>query len=177
MDDERHDLYEQFYKRIVQYLVAKWGFSSEEARDLAQDVFVSVFKHMEHTTIVAFWPFLKTAAHNRAANEIRTRAIRRKSEGGSLDAIPDISTIVLRDPFTDEPPATPESEAVEHEQAESLRDAMLHLSPALRSCMLLRMRGKSYEEIARILQISVNAVKTRLRDAKKQLMDRLAGGR
>ena len=175
VDDERHNLYEQYYQRVVSYLVKKWGFTSEEARDLAQDVFVSVFRHMEHEAIVAMWPFIKTTAHHRAVNEIRKHSIHRKSEAGSLEEL-ELSDAVLRDIWTDRPTPTPEMEAMRNEQAEQLRDAIAGLSPSLRSCVLLRIRGKSYEEIAAILRITVNAVKTRLRDAKKQLIARLGPG-
>jgi RNA polymerase sigma-70 factor (ECF subfamily) len=176
VDDERHDLYKQYYQRVVSYLVKKWNFTSEDARDLAQDVFVSVFRHMAHGSIIAMWPFIKTTAHHRAVNAIRSRSVHRKSEAGSLEALPELSAAVLRDIWTDQPPPTPEMEAIGNERAGQLRDAIAGLSPSLRSCVLLRMRGKPYEEIAAILGITVNAVKTRLRDAKKLLIARLGPG-
>ncbi|MFL6244794.1 MAG: RNA polymerase sigma factor [Thermoanaerobaculia bacterium] len=175
-EDERHDLYELYYNPLVRYLVKRWNFTSDEARDLAQDVFVSVFKRMEHTTVVAMWPFLKTAAHHRAVNAIRTRAIHRRTEAGSLDAMPELDATALRDIWTDETPKTPEGEAIQHEQRVQLREAIDSLSAPLRTCMLLRMSGQPYEEIAAILNVTPNAVKTRLRDAKKLLLARLGRG-
>jgi RNA polymerase sigma factor (sigma-70 family) len=175
-EDARHVLYELYYERLVRYLVKCWHFTGEEARDLAQDVFVRVFRHMEHTTVTAMWPFLKTAAHHRAVNAIRSRIIHRKSEAGSLDAMPELSDTVLHDIWTDEAPPNPEAQAVEHEQRIQLREAIESLSLPLRTCMVLRMSGKSYEEIAKILKITTNAVKTRLRDAKKLLLARLGRG-
>jgi RNA polymerase sigma-70 factor (ECF subfamily) len=175
-EDQRHDLYVRYYARVVRYLVKKFGFSLEEARDLAQDVFVSVFMSMEQRSITAIWPFLKTTAHHRAVNEFRSRGIHRRTEGGSADGIPNLSETVMNDIWTGESSPSPETEASRNEQTSQLREAIEQLPPGLRSCVLLRCNDFSYEQIAAALQITPNAVKTRLRDAKKLLMTRIGTG-
>ena len=171
--DEGLDLYKEYYDRVVRYLMRRFGFTDEEARDLAQDVFLGVFRHMEHAPITAMWLFLKTSAHNRAVNEIRSRGIRRRTESGSVDARPDLPDILLRDFWTDEPPRSPESEASHNEEVARLRRAIEGLPALLRTCVLLRLEGYSYQEIAAALRTTVDAVRTRLRDAKKLLLARL----
>jgi len=170
-DDERHDLYVQYYDRVVGYLVREFHFSDEEARDIAQDAFLSVFVHMRQKAIAAPWLFIKTTAHNRAVNVIRSRIRHRRTDAGSSDAMPHISELFLHDFWTNQPPPSPETEAGRSEEAALLRDRIEHLPETFRPCVLLRMDGLSYDEIARALGITPNAVKTRLRDAKKRLVD------
>jgi RNA polymerase sigma-70 factor (ECF subfamily) len=167
-DDECSRLYVDFYDRIVGYLVRKYGFTDDQARDIAQDVFFGVFRTVEEMPF-APWSYLKTAAHNRAANVIRTNVTHRKSEGGSLDAMPHLSESAQQDLWTSRPPASPEDMAAEKEELHQLGERIEALSESLRSCVLLRMQGRSYEEIATVLHITIDAVRTRLRDAKRQL--------
>lgn len=175
-EDQRHDLYVLHYAPVVRYLVKKFGFQLEEARDMAQDVFLSVFMIMDQRPITAIWPFLKTTAHHRAVNEFRRRGIHRRTESGSADAIPSLSETAMSDLWTGEASPSPETEAIHTEQATQLRKAIEELPPGLRSCVLLRCSDFSYEQIAAALQITPNAVKTRLRDAKKLLVARIGAG-
>lgn len=174
--DERHDLYLQYYERVVGYLVRKHQFPVDEARDLAQDVFIRVFRHMEKSPIAAAWLFLKATAHNVAVNEIRSRSIHRRTLIGSADALPKLAETVRHAFWTDEDPPSPETEAQQQEEATLLRDAIEALPATLRVCLLLRLDGLSYEEIAVALHITVDAVRTRLRDAKKLLLSRMRPG-
>ena len=174
--DERHDLYVQYYDRVVRYLVRKHRFSLDEARDLAQDVFLRVFRHMEQNEINSQWLFLKTTAHNLAVNEIRRRTTHRKSESDSTDALPDLVDTLLHDFWTDDAPPSPEMVTSQNEQAALLRDAIDELPATLRACVLLRLDGLSYEEIANALRITADAVRTRLRDGKRLLLNRMRPG-
>ena len=174
--DERHDLYVKYYDRVVRYLVGKHRFTVEEARDLAQDVFLRVFRHMEREPLDSPWFFLRTTAHNTAVNEIRKRVTRRQSESGSADALPQLEETALRDFWNDGKPLSPEDLASGNEESALLRTAIETLSPPLRQCLLLRLDGLSYEEIATALRVSEDVVRTRLRDAKRLLIDRLRPG-
>ena len=174
--DPRHDLYVKYYERAVRYLVRKHQFTPEEARDLAQDVFVSVFRHMETKAIAAQWLFVKAIAHNRAVNEFRRRMTHRRTETGSADAMPNLADTLLHDFWTDEAPPSPETEISQKEQSARLRVAIEELPDSQRACVLLRLNGLSYEEIAVALHISADAVRTRLRDAKRLLVSRMRPG-
>ncbi len=176
MPTDARELYELYYDRVVRYLVRKFEFPVEEARDLAQDVFVGVLKHMQRKPIAAPWLFLKTAAHNRAVNEIRSRSTHRKTETGSADALPHLSDMLLRDFWNGEVPRSPEVLAAWAQQASRLHDEIANLPATLCPSLLLWLDGLSYEEIANALRLSVDAVRTRLRDAKKQVADRLRPG-
>lgn len=174
MENTHHGLYVQYYDRVVGYLIRQYRFTRDEARDIAQDVFVSVFTHVDDlATITSKWLFLKTAAHNRAVNEIRKRDTHRRTETGSADALPQLAEIVLHDFWTDRPPQSPEEQAIHADTVARLREAIHELPASLRQCVVLRMNGLAYEEIAVALGITSNAVKTRLRDAKRMLLLRM----
>jgi RNA polymerase sigma factor (sigma-70 family) len=160
-----------YYDRIVAYLVHRFRFSDEEARDIAQDVFLRVFVREEKPNEP--WLFLKTAAHHRGVNVIRGVVAHRKMGGGSVDAMPHLSDTFLRDFWSSEAPASPEAVAMKNEEVAALGAAIDKLPDSLRRCLLLRMNGLSYGEIAAALQITVDAVRTRLRDSKRLL----TGGR
>ena len=70
-------------------------------------------------------------------------------------------------------PSSPESEFAEREEREQfrkrLRTAVSDLPQSLRSCLLLWLNGYEYSEIQEILGITLDAVKSRLRDARKRL--------
>jgi RNA polymerase sigma-70 factor (ECF subfamily) len=172
--EEQRGLYVEYYDRIVAYLV-RLRFTVEEARDLTQEVFLSVITHVQEKP-TAPWLFLKTAAHNRAVNVIRSRDIHRRSEIGSADALPQLAELSFTDFWSGTPSPSPESEAIQKEQAALLREAIENLPASMRPCVLYRMGGLSYEQIATTLDITPNAVKTRLRDAKKLLVERLSSG-
>jgi len=59
---------------------------------------------------------------------------------------------------------------------EDLRSAVEALSPKLRAAFELNARGRSYQQIARELQITEGAVAKRLHDARKRLTRLLGPG-
>ncbi|HJQ35585.1 MAG TPA: sigma factor-like helix-turn-helix DNA-binding protein, partial [Thermoanaerobaculia bacterium] len=78
-----------------------------------------------------------------------------------------------------EPPAPEEPDYAERQEAalrrKRLYDAISSLSPAQRECVQLWLDDFKYDEIARALRTSMDAVKSRLRDAKRILRARLGG--
>src|SRR5688572_9350487 len=132
MPTDRHNLYQEYYPRVVGYLVKKYHFTVDEARDLAQDVFVGVFRHMEQKPIAAPWLFIKTAAHHRAVNEIRSRSIHRKSAIGPPNALPRLTLMLLHDFWNVEAPPSPDVLAMLRQRAAQLHDEIENLPPSLR---------------------------------------------
>jgi len=172
-DQEKHDLYVRYYERVVRYLTARYGLKAEEAREMAQDAFVSVFKRVKGKPIEDHWLFIRVTAHNRAANEFRSRELRRRTDGGSIDGRAGLSEVVVKDFWTNRAPDSPEEETSHREQMTLLRSAIEDLPESQRPCVLLRIDGLAYDEIATALKISLDAVKTRLRDAKKFLLKKM----
>jgi len=168
-DARFEDLFRRYYNRVVSYLVYR-GFSLEDARDLAQETFLRVYKSMQRYRGEAEWQFLKTTAENLGKNRYRDESTQKRKG--------------IRVPIADVPdpadPAVPADVAIERrEETERLQakyaDAISALPLRLRECFLLREQGYSYEEMAAILRIPLNSVKSRLHDAKRRLRDEVGG--
>ena len=167
MGDKFQELYRQTYGRTISYLRNHFRFSEEEARELAQDVFLSVFEQMQNSAVTPSWAYVKTAAHNRAVNAIRARLVRRKSD--ATDISPVLSDQVLHDFWTDLVPSSPEDAAIMREQSLLLRTEIERLSPEIRAVVLLWLDGRTYQQIAEVLRVTVPVVHHRLQQAKKHL--------
>jgi RNA polymerase sigma-70 factor, ECF subfamily len=162
-------LIERFY-RPVSYFFSNRGFSHEESRDLAQETFLGVYKGLDRfrgDSSVETWLF-KIAA-NIWRNAIRSRSAE-KRDGLEISA----------DDAPDEPDLfgggrlDPLVEALSDERVRLLRAAIDELPPQMRRCLLLRIdHDMKYREIAAVLQISIQTVKSQLFQAKERLKERL----
>jgi RNA polymerase sigma factor (sigma-70 family) len=163
-------LYRRHYARIWRYYRA-CRVSDDEAHDLAQDSFKRFYERMDQVRGEDEWPFLQAIARSVLLNKIRDqKTAKRTTKLVEIDA-PD---------FTRELPAPAEPDYAER-QHEALRRKDLHravteLPDGQRDCLRLWLAGLKYDEIGRTLRITVDAVKSRLRDAKKQLRARLGAG-
>lgn len=175
-DESRfQDLYQKYSRSVVAFFVRQ-GFSRDEARDLAQDTFVRVYRGMGGYRGDGAWSFLETTARRIAINEIRSRMTQMRSAAVTSLDDPQTQT-VSQDPWTGAPPLSPETELVEQQEAarrrKRLQQAIASLPDRLRGCLLLWLQGLSYREITVTLRLSLDAVKSRLNEARNQLREQL----
>ena len=116
----------------------------------------------------AKWAYLESVALNVGRNRVRSvNTAKRKSEGN----------VALDDPNVFyEPPVQPPDFAEQQEAALRSRrlSAEIELLPARqRQCIDLLLEDMSYKEIAASLRLTIDAVKSSIRDAKRQLRLRL----
>jgi RNA polymerase sigma-70 factor (ECF subfamily) len=164
------ELYRRFYPRLVGYLIHSFHFSRDEAADVAQDAFLRVFESLDQYRAEAKWAFVQSVAKNVALNKFRARyALKRSS---SIEAI-DTEAVRLSSSIPDKI-STPVQRAEAHEMKERLTAAIDALPPATRSVLILRLEDLSYAEIATRLDITVSAVKSRVRAARVRLREQLA---
>lgn len=166
-DDRFEALYRKYFGRIYRYY-RRCGVGDDEAQDLGQEVFKRFYEAMDRYRGEAEWAFLETTALNVLRNYVRARKTAKRTA----------NVVDLDDPdFSDEPAASPAPDYAERQQ-EAIRSQRLHeaigeLSPGQRQCMKLWLDDLQYNEIADALRISVDAVKSRLRDAKRILSARV----
>lgn len=162
-------IYRKHYGRVYRYYRAS-GVADDEAHDLAQDTFKRFFENFDSYRGEAEWAFLETVARNVLYNWLR--ASRAAKRAATMVAIDDPEVIY-------DPPAPAEPDYADRQQTElrraRVRLAVAALSEGQRECIRLWMLGFKYTEIATILKVSVDAVKSRLRDAKRDLRTRLGG--
>ena len=169
------DAFEQLvekYKQPVMNLVYRTLPDATEAEDLAQHVFLQVFKSAARYEVSAkFSTWLFTIARNLCLNEIRRRS---RHPADSLDVtFPDSEDQPMRQ--VEDAKAVPAPESVIQSELEDKIEEALEALPEKQRTAILLCRGEehSYEEIATILECSVSATKSlihRGRETLKQLL-------
>jgi RNA polymerase sigma factor (sigma-70 family) len=165
-DDGFERIYRKYYARIWRYFRA-CRVSDDEAHDLAQDTFKRFYERMNQLRGEEPWPFLQAIARSVLLNKLRDQKAAKRSG----------KTVEIDDPDVGELSAPEGPDYAEREQQEMRRNglyaAIAELPEGQRQCLGLWLAGFKYDEIAGILKISADAVKSRVRDAKRQLRARL----
>jgi RNA polymerase sigma-70 factor (ECF subfamily) len=160
-------IYGTYYHQVYRFFL-RHGVQPAVAEDLVQDTFLRFYHVMDtFRGRSALWTFLRVIAHRTLIDSVRDQtAVKRAG-----------ITIALDDIFAEEIPGADGDhlgELLQREQADQLRRAVVDLPSGMRSVVELFLQGFSYEEIAREAKLSMNAVKSRLRDARVRLRDTLA---
>ena len=130
-----------------------------DAEDAAQEIFLKAYRRLKDFRFESsFGTWLYRVAYHHSLDLLKAR-IRRPAE--SLDAL-----VEARGDFVAESPDQKE-DSLPAEQARQVLDA---LRPEDRLVLTLReLEGLSYDEMTRALNISLDAVKSRLRRARETL--------
>jgi RNA polymerase sigma-70 factor (ECF subfamily) len=145
------------YQRPI-YNAAFWILrSADDARDIAQAVFLKVAEHLdEYDSQRRFFSWIYRIAVNESLN-----LLRRNGHEEVLDEEVDLP---------ESESANPEARARAAEQTRDIERALLSMSPADRAVLVLRHFSEcSYQEIAQILDIDEKTVKSRLFEARNRL--------
>lgn len=160
------------YKQPVMNLVFRTVHDATEAEDLAQNVFVQVFKSApRYKSTAKFSTWLFTIARNLCLNEIRRRT---RHPAESLDTPhPEQEDQPLHQ-FEDKKTTSPPESMLQGELKQKIEEALADLPENQRSAVLLcRQEDLSYEEIAEILGCSVSATKSLIHRGRESLRERL----
>jgi len=160
------------YKQPVMNLAYRTVRDMTEAEDLAQNVFVQVYKSASrYKSTAKFSTWLFTIARNLCLNEIRRRS---RHPAESLDAPhPEQEDQPLQQ-FEDKTTASPPEKLLQGELAQQIDRALADLPENQRSAILLcRQEELSYEEIAEALGCSVSATKSLIHRGRETLKERL----
>jgi RNA polymerase sigma-70 factor (ECF subfamily) len=160
-------LYRKHYPRVYRYF-ARYGVADAEAHDLSQDTFKRILEAFDDYRGEAEWSFIEKTARNVLLNWVRSRNTVKRN----------MKLVELDDPQCEhDPPAPDGPDLATRQEAESrrtrLREAIARLPQGQRECMQLWLTELKYHAIARVMGITVDAVKSRIRDAKRALRDEL----
>lgn len=160
------------YKQPVINLIYRSLRDAAEAEDLAQNVFVQVYKAADRYRISAkFSTWLFTIARNMCLNEIRRRS---RHPADSIDAAFADQDDALLPQFEDRRNAAPPEELLRGELEQKVDEALAVLPENQRTALLLcRQEELSYEEIAEVLGCSLSATKSLIHRARETLKDKL----
>jgi len=167
--DERFEaIYRKCYGRVYRYFRTN-RIADDEAHDLSQDTFKRLYERMDQIRNDDPWPFLATIAKTVLLNRVRARLTQKRS--ATMVEIDDPELLFA------EPAAPAELDYADRQADEALwervRRAVASLPPGQRESLRLWIEGFQYNEITKILGISMDAVKSRLRDAKRYLREQL----
>ncbi len=144
----------------------------EEAVDLAQETFVRVYFAIDrYHTDFAFSTYIYRIATNLAISEIRKRKRRKLVSLTGLFQFDNEDAQDFNPP--DEKPLA-DANLVESEQSRTIAKAIATLPDKYRAPIVLRdIEGRSYEEIAEILELGLGTTKSRISRARGLLRDKL----
>jgi RNA polymerase sigma-70 factor (ECF subfamily) len=150
--------------------VAKMLGSPNDAEDIAQQVFLRIWRHAsKYRPDAKFTTYLFTITRNLVFNETRRRG--RKKEV-SADEREENSHQTIEA----SPDRQPDAELLHAELQAAVDAAIAALPESQRMAVVLRRYEQlSYEEIATVLELSVSAVKSLLFRARSSLKESLAG--
>lgn len=171
-DDDAFNTLMQRNEKTVVNLVFRFTGNREIAGDLAQDVFLRIYRAAGRFEPKAkFFTFLYTVTLNLCRN-YRDKSRRRQTT--SLDA--DRQTDGGRLPAQElvDPIGSAEDQVSRLELSAVVREAVDSLPDQQKEAVVLqRFHGLAYDEIAETLNLSVPAVKSRIHRAKLSLKEKL----
>jgi len=160
------------YKQPIVSLMFRMLHDLSEAEDLAQTVFVRVYQSASRYEVSAkFSTWIFTIARHVCLNEIRRRS--RHPAQSIESSLPDSDEPAARQ-FEDQKTFTP-PQAILHKELEAkIQQALDQLPEKQRLAVLLcRQDELSYEQIARVLGLSLSATKSLIHRARETLKLRL----
>ncbi len=165
--------FEQLIERhqtLVAGTVARMLGSNSDVEDIAQQVFIRVWKSAgRYVARAKFTTWLLKITRNLVFNEMR-RAKRHPHLPVQIE--PEAEEM----PLKDEAMATPDANLLQAELKAEIEKAIMLLPDTQRMALVLRRYEElSYEEIADVLDLSVPAVKSLLFRARTELRQRLKG--
>jgi RNA polymerase sigma-70 factor (ECF subfamily) len=148
--------------RKVFNVAYKFVGNHDEAEDLAQDIFLKIFKSLDTFDRRAnFQTWLISVSRNLCIDHYRS--VRKERETINRDV--DASELAPAAKDTG-----PMAALEQRDRVELLRQAMASLAPALRTAVLMRdIQELSYQEIARQLRLPEGTVKSRINRGRAEL--------
>ncbi len=163
------------YQNPVFNLISHIVDAGRDAPDVLQDVFIKVFKGIQHfngESSLKTWIY-RIAVHE-ASNHRRSWLRRKLWEAFSLDESRLFSDACLARSAVR--PETPYEQAEQSERQVIVQQALASLAQPYRTVVVLReIEGLSYEEIAQVLRVSEGTVKSRLVRGRELLKRKLQG--
>ena len=160
------------YKQPLHNFIHRTLRDETEAEDLAQNVFLQVYKsryRYERTAKFSTWLF--TIARNLCLNEIRRRS---RHPAESLEETHSENEDQPQRQYEDKKIFLPTDNVLHSELAKKIEEALAELPENQRTAILLcRQDELSYEEIAKVLACSLSATKSLIHRGRETLREKL----
>lgn len=164
------EIVQQYHRRIYN-ICYRFSGSSDDAADLAQEVFIKMYRTLStfDTTRASFMTWVTTVTRNLLVDHFRKGKYDRVTD--SLDATPgnqeDGLTIAEQ---LEDGAASPEAQMRSQETKKLVHEALRRLSPELREAVILRdLQDMDYKDIAKVLSVPEGTVKSRINRGRTEL--------
>ncbi len=177
VEENYREIHNRYYSSIYRFFLYK-GMKPEDARDLTQNTFFSVFTSIEDLRDESkFEGWLFKIALN-VWRRHRERANAEKRKGQQIAIVPEGTEGEMEESGTITDLAaqgpSPQEAMLEKEKLALLHDALLELPEQCRRCTLLYVNSElKYHQIADLLGISPGTVKAHLHKARGDLRRKL----
>jgi RNA polymerase sigma-70 factor (ECF subfamily) len=160
------------YKQPVMNFIYRSLRDETEAEDLAQNVFLQVYKsRSRYKQTAKFSTWLFTIARNLCLNEIRRRS---RHPAESLEETHAENEDQPQRQYEDKTVFLPPENVLHGELAGKIEEALAELPENQRTAILLcRQEELSYEEIAEVLNCSLSATKSLIHRGRETLKEKL----
>ena len=157
------------HQTLVAGTVARMLGSNSDVEDIAQQVFIRVWKSASrYVPRAKFTTWLLKITRNLVFNELRRS---KRHALVPMQSDPQWEALPVKDEVTQAPDAS----LLEAELQRKIEEAILSLPQSQRMALILRRYEElNYEQIAEVLNLSVPAVKSLLFRARTELRERLA---
>ncbi|MDH3629278.1 MAG: sigma-70 family RNA polymerase sigma factor [Acidobacteriota bacterium] len=153
------ELVRQYQSRIYS-LALHYLRDPDEARDLAQEVFIQVYRKLDAFRGDEFTPWLMRVGRNQCIDRLRRIKARPPARDVELDDGIDLPSDAM----------DPHADAQAGEERQLIHRAMGRLSDAYREMILLKeIQGLPLQEIAKMLDLPIGTVKSRSARARVEL--------
>jgi RNA polymerase sigma-70 factor (ECF subfamily) len=166
-DADSFSILVQRYQKQIYSLTYRLTNDPEDARDLAQEVFIHIFNVLgKYDQDRKFFSWMYKVATNVCYNALRRGKTERQAV--ALDKVIEITPLVARNE------AQPEEYYERRETQELVRKAVAELPDKYRLPLVLRyLEDMSYKEIGEYMDLPVTTIETRLYRGKALLQKRL----
>lgn len=170
-DESFGQLFAIYYPRVRGFFLC---LPLEERKDLAQEVFLRVFRGLERCPedVEGFERWLAAVSRNVLRNWLqKSRRLKRRGWETPFSTVSgdDAEEPELKDP-RDHPRGAALQRLLEGERARLLREAVGRMPEQMRACVMLRVgQDRSYREIAALLGLAQGTVKAHLHQARERL--------
>jgi RNA polymerase sigma-70 factor (ECF subfamily) len=161
------------YERRVFALLVRMSGSRAEAEDLAQEVFVQVFKGIgsfRGESKLSTWIY--RIAVNLSKNRSKYLRVRKTDRQEQLESLEERAPAAETRRANIAPAERPDDMMAGRQLERIVQAAILELEPTFRECLVLRdIEDLSYDEIAAITSLPEGTVKSRIHRARTQLKE------
>lgn len=163
--DAFNGIIEKYYRSVLNLVYRFYGCEPHEAEDVAQEVFLRIYRSIgKFEGRSSFFTYLYKVTMNLCFKK-RKLSSRKTSYLSELD---DHAATLI------DPSGSVETGYQKEELAKMVKEAVTSLPEEQRVVIILnKYQNMSYEEIAKVLNISLPAVKSRLHRAKLTLKEKL----